>query len=111
MTITKKFIGLFMLLMLAIAFIGCGVQTTTGTPTTAAPTTAAPTTQAPTTVTPTNGGTTATPTTEGPTSNVTTTEEPTTNTAPQFVGLFTKQTVYKGSQTYDILAEIGRAHV
>lgn len=104
MTIIKKFIGLFMLLMLAIAFIGCDGQTTTGTPTTAAPTTAAPTTQAPTTVTPTNGGTTATPTTEGPTSNVTTTEEPTTNTAPQFVGLFTKQTVYKGSQPYDILA-------
>lgn len=83
-----------MLLMLAIAFIGCGGETTTGTPTTVAPTTEGPTTATPTT---------GTPTTEGPTTEAPTTEEPS-NTVPQFVGLFPKQTVYKGSQSYDILA-------
>jgi ABC-type glycerol-3-phosphate transport system substrate-binding protein len=88
MNLSKKFIGLFMLILFAFVVIGCG-DTTTQAPTTAAPTTQAPTTQA--------------PTTQGPTSDVTTTEEET-NTEPMFVGLFTKQTYYKGSQEYDILA-------
>ena len=97
MTFTKKFIGLFMLVVLAFVFIGCS-----GTTTTAAPTTGAPTTASPTTGVTTNDpgtGTTEAPTTEAPT-----TEDPGTNTAPLFVGLFTKQTVYKGAQSYDILA-------
>ncbi len=91
MTFTKKFIGLFMLVVVAFVFIGCGGTTTTASPTTAAPTTVAPTTSDP-----------GTGTTEAPTTEITT-EEPT-NTLPQFVGLFTKQTVYKGAQSYDILA-------
>jgi ABC-type glycerol-3-phosphate transport system substrate-binding protein len=96
MTFTKKFIGLFMLVVFAFVFIGCGGTTTT----------AAPTTEAPTTASPTTGVTTNDPgtgTTEAPTTEVTT-EDPGTDTAPLFVGLFTKQTVYKGAQSYDILA-------
>jgi ABC-type glycerol-3-phosphate transport system substrate-binding protein len=99
MTFTKKFIGLFMLVVFAFVFIGCGGTTTTASPTTASPTTAAPTTVVTTEDPGTGTGTTQTPTTEAPT-----TEDPGTNTAPLFVGLFTKQTVYKGAQSYDILA-------
>jgi len=90
MNLTKKFIGLFLLMMFAVVFVGCN-KSTTEAPTTQAPTTQAPTTNGPTTVAPTTGDTT-------------TTEDPGTDTVPQFVGLFPKQTVYKGSAAYDILA-------
>ena len=104
MNFTKKFIGLFLLLILAVVFVGCN-KTTTEAPTTQAPTTQAPTTQGPTTQAPTtNGSTTDGPTTVTPTTGDVTTEDPGTNTVPQFVGLFPKQTVYKGATAYDILA-------
>ena len=104
MNFTKKFIGLFLLMILAVVFVGCNVNTTE-TPTTEGPTTVAPTTGAPTTGAPTtNGPTTDGPTTVAPTTGEVTTEDPGTNTVPQFVGLFPKQTVYKGSAAYDILA-------
>lgn len=73
MNLSKKFISLFMLILLAFAFIGCGEKTEA-------------------------------PTTEAPTSETITTEDPNTNSEPTFVGLFTKQTYYKDSQEYDILA-------
>ena len=71
MNLSKKIIGLFMLILFAFVVIGCG-EATTQAPTTVAPTTVAPTTQ-------------------GPTSNIITTAA-VTNTEPMFVGLFTKQT-------------------
>jgi len=68
MNLTKKFIGLFMLFVLAFVVVGCNKNT-----------------------------------------DSTDTETPNTNTGeeagmPRFVGLFTRQTVYKGAQEYDILA-------
>ncbi len=94
MGLIKKFLGLSLLVLFAVALIACGQDGTTTSPTTNAPTTQAPTTQGPTTQAPTTGtGTTAT-TTEG--------TEP--DSAPQFVGLFPRQTYYRGSQPGDLLA-------
>ena len=124
MSLTKKFIGLVMLVLFAFAAIGCGRDlttqapttqapttqaSTTQAPTTQAPTTQAPTTQAPTTQSPTTDNGTTSPTTQAPTTQAPTTQPPTTadpgaDTMPYFVGLFPRQTVYRGSQPYDILA-------
>jgi ABC-type glycerol-3-phosphate transport system substrate-binding protein len=83
MGLLKKFIGFFLLVLFAVTVVACGETNTTEAPTTVAPTTAAPTSQAPTTA-------------------ITTEED--TDTPPQFVGLFTKQTYYRGSVEFDILA-------
>lgn len=74
MNFKKKFVALFMMLLLSIVFIGCGETTESSTTTT----------------------------TDQETSTTTTTEA--VNQAPRFVGLFQKQTIYKGAQEYDILA-------
>jgi len=86
MGLIKKFLGLSLLVLFAMALIACGQGTTTG------PTTNAPTTLAPTTLAPTTSGT------------GTTTEDIGPDSAPQFVGLFTRQTYYRGSQPGDLLA-------
>jgi len=83
MGLFKKFIGFFLLVLFAVTVVACGETNTTEAPTTVAPTTVAPTTQA-------------------PTSAITTEED--TDTPPQFVGLFTKQSYYRGSVEFDILA-------
>jgi ABC-type glycerol-3-phosphate transport system substrate-binding protein len=80
MKISKKFIVVFMLILFAFVIVGCGTSTTTAS-------------------------TTAEITTEAPTSDgVTTTEGDGGGSVPMFVGLFPKQSYYKGSQEYDILA-------
>ncbi len=117
MKINKKILSIFILALFAIALIGCngvGTDVTTEAPTTEAPTTGDTTTEAPTTEAPTTGDTTTgdtttgdtttgDTTTEAPTTVETTTEEPVEDLQPTFVGLFSNQTYYRGSQEYDIL--------
>jgi multiple sugar transport system substrate-binding protein len=89
MKLGKKFIGLFMILLFAVVVISCDRGTTTATTSTTASSS---------TTTQTTGGSTTEPTT------VTTTEDTSGDSVPQFVGLFSRQTYYRGSQEYDLLA-------
>ncbi len=113
MNLSKKFIGLFMLLLFAFVVIGCDRATTT---TTASTTTNSTTTTTTSTTTTTTSGTTetsstgtttsgdTTTTTTSQSTTTTTTADPGSDTVPHFVGLFPKQTYYRGSQEYDLLA-------
>ncbi|MDY0023423.1 MAG: extracellular solute-binding protein [Candidatus Izemoplasmatales bacterium] len=90
MSLTRKFIGLFMLVVFAFVFIGCNNTTTQEI--------TQNTTDNTTEVTETTNPTTDTGTV------TTDTETSSGDGVPQFIGLFPRQTVYKGSQVYDILA-------
>ncbi len=96
----KKIFSFAMLLTFAVLLIGCGQSATTTTAATTNSTTGA-TTAATTTGASTTTGMSTTMTDEVTTQSTTTEDG---GSTPHFVGLFTKQTYYIGSQPLDLLA-------
>ena len=99
MNLFKKILSLSLLMMLAIVLIGCNGDETT--------TTTESSTQSTVTTDDTTGTISTTEpssTEDGSSTTATTTEQTGPDQAPKFVGLFPKQTYYKGSVEGDLLA-------
>ena len=94
----KKLFSIFLLMIFSVALIACGGDNTTADKTTENQTTEEQTSDEQTTSELTTDETTTSETTTG---DEVTTDGPTTNTPPKFVGLFTSQTYYIGSQSYE----------